>query len=189
MDQLVVDRRAELIQRPAEGNQHAAPAELGESGHPFGKEDRRHVRLLEILVAAVDDERDRLLHLIDEETPQAVIPLFGHREGDPREVFFLRIEVEPEVLALEHIPVEPRVLDLVLSEDQELSARQVRQGDQERYGDDRGESPGGHPQRRNGQGARHVPIVGEPAAPSEGLTGRIQPENGAAALRRRTCCG
>jgi len=69
---------------------------------------------------------------------QGVVTRFGVRQRDAPQLFFFGIVIEVHVLAAQHAPIEPTVLDLVLTEVAELGRE--RRGESDRQGDGADES-------------------------------------------------
>ena len=124
--QLVAQGMAELRQVAAERHGDAALQEIGRAQEAFRRDEREDVGLLEVHVRRVDDERDAGGDLVAEAERERVVALLGIGERGAREFLLDRIVVQVHVLALEHAPVEPAVLDLVLPELEELGGGGAR---------------------------------------------------------------
>jgi hypothetical protein len=71
---------------------------------------------LELGRAGVENERLPTRELVIEEAGQPGIPSLGHSSRMPSRGLFRRIEVDVEVLGLEHLEIEALVLDFVATE-------------------------------------------------------------------------
>ena len=106
----------ELGERPGIREDDAPLHELGEALHALRNEEGAHVRLLEVVVGAVDDERDHAGDFVLELGREILIALFGEDQGQPRDRLFLGIVENLDVIALQGQPVEILVLNLVFPE-------------------------------------------------------------------------
>ena len=126
VNELVPDDVAEFRDRSVCGDDDAPLEEFKKSAHPFRDESFRRVRLLEVNVGAVEDQRDPHVHGVVEFLLQERIALL--REVGPpfRKLLHLGIIIDVEMIGLEDAPVEFGVLDFVPSEIEELGVRRGR---------------------------------------------------------------
>ncbi len=116
MDQLVGQGVLELRIGAGEEQDDPVAQPLGDAGGALGDLELEDVRLLEIRLGRVEDERLPMLPIVTEDLRQPRVRPLRHagRVHDRR--LLLRIVVDVEVLRLEHLEIEIVVLDLVLSE-------------------------------------------------------------------------
>ncbi len=113
--QLVGDQSLQLVGRLVDRDHHAVEQRLGEGGDALGHERREQVGLLELGVGLVEDDRDRLRHLVLEAGRDLEVRAL-EVGGEPRQVLLeLGVVVDLEVRALVDAPREVVVLDLVLA--------------------------------------------------------------------------
>jgi hypothetical protein len=134
--QLVPDRVAELGVAPPERQRHAALQEFRDPEQPFGRDEGKDVCLLEVGMRRVHDEWNAPQHGVVEPPLERIIALFRVRQRDAAELFFFGIVVEIDVLAAQHAPIEPAVLNLVLPEVAELGAQRSAAGHEDGKGAD-----------------------------------------------------
>ena len=96
---LVVEHVAEFGVGARVREHHAALHEVREPLNPFGNEERAHVRLLEVVVRAVDDHRDHARHLVLKLGREILVALLGEDDGEPGDRLFLRVIEDLDVLA------------------------------------------------------------------------------------------
>ncbi len=106
----------EVAVRPREGQHHPALRVLGEPARSLPKKIRGDVRLLEVAVRGVENEGDLLFDLVPEDRAEARVGALGHPSGVDRGGALAFVEVDPEMLGLDHRPLQVLVLDLVLAE-------------------------------------------------------------------------
>jgi hypothetical protein len=114
--QLVGDEALQLVRRQVDGQDHAAADRLGEGQHSFGHEVGEEVRLLELGVRLVEDERDREVDLVLEVPRDLLIRALGVGHDAAQVLLELGVVVDLEVRALVDAPGEAVVRDLVLPE-------------------------------------------------------------------------
>ena len=131
MHQLVADGMAEVAVAPGEREGDPALQELRDAEQALRRHEGEHVRLLEVGVRGVDDERHAALHVVCEAALQHAVALLGVSERHATQLVLFRIEVEVHVLTAQHAPIEAAVLDLVLPEVAELGRRRRGEGREE----------------------------------------------------------
>ena len=114
--QLVSDRVPELCVVAVERHRHPLLQELGDSEDTLGRDEREDVRLLEVGVRRVDDERDATGRREAELLLEVEEALLRVVESNAGELLLGRIEVEIDVRSAQHLPIESAVLHLVLAE-------------------------------------------------------------------------
>ena len=134
MHQLVAERVAELAVAAPERQRHATLQELRDAQQPLGRNEGQDVRLLEVRMGGVDNERDTPRDGMIEAPLERVIALLGIGERHPPQLLGVGVIVEVDVLTAEHVPIEAPVLDLVLAEVAELGGE--RRGERERQTQD-----------------------------------------------------
>src|SRR5262249_43739920 len=85
---------------------------------------RDHVRLLEVRGRGVEDDRLPFAELVAHHAREAAVPPLGHPGRVLYRSLLVGVEIDVEVLGLQHLVVELLVLDLVLAE--VLGRRRVR---------------------------------------------------------------
>ena len=90
------------------------------------------VRLLEIRLRGVQDDRLPALELVVQDAGQAGVPPLGHARGVQGRRPLGRIVVDLEVLGLDDLEIEGLVLDLVLSEVLRCQRRRAEQRERRR---------------------------------------------------------
>jgi hypothetical protein len=114
--QLVGDEALQAVRRLVDGQHHAPAHGLREGQHPFGHEVREEVRLLELGVRLVEDERDREVDLVLQVPRDLLVRALRVGDDAPEVLLELRVVVDLEVRALVDAPGEAVVGDLVLAE-------------------------------------------------------------------------
>src|SRR5207249_4850831 len=97
--QLVANRVPEFGVAAAERERDPPLQELRDTEQAFRRNEGEDVRLLEVTVRRVDDQRDTARDGVIEATLERVVARFGVCKGDAAELFFFRIVVEIDVLA------------------------------------------------------------------------------------------
>jgi hypothetical protein len=115
--ELVAEDVVGVAQRFGERHDDPVLQALGEPARGLRQGRGRRVRLLEVGLVGVHDDRLAVFEIVLEHAAQARVPALGHPGGigDQRVVFRL-VRVEVEALGLQHVPVELLVLDLVAAE-------------------------------------------------------------------------
>ena len=127
MDELVAENMVGFGERAGERQHDAALQSFGDAARALADHAADDVGLLEIGVRRIENERLARLHLVLEDARQARIPALGHA-ADARGVLALFfIEIDVEVIGLQHFELEVLVLDLVASEVLRLRGRRGRQ--------------------------------------------------------------
>src|SRR5690606_37760571 len=136
VDQLVAQRLEELRVVAAEREGDPAFEVFREPEDALGDEARVEVRLLEVLVRRVDDEGDAFERMVPEPSRELLERFLGVGEGEPRDWLLLGVVVDVDVFAVEDVPLEVAVLDLVLPERDRLalSFRHGREQGEEQEG-------------------------------------------------------
>ena len=138
MNELVAQHMVSFGKRSGQ-RQHDAPLQsFGDTAGAFADHAADDVGLLEVGVRGVEDERLARAHLVLEDAREARVPALGHA-ADARGVLALFfVEIDVEVLGLEHLELEFLVLDLVAPEILRLGGRCGRQEQAGRPTDRRG---------------------------------------------------
>jgi hypothetical protein len=136
--QLVADQRVLLVGWQVHGQDHAVLDRLGEGADELGDEVEGHVRLLELDVRLVVDERDAELDLVVQDLRQPHVLALGVAHHLLQQGLLLGVVVDVEVRRPVDVPVEPLVGDLVLAEGER--GRGDRRGDQQERGEDERDS-------------------------------------------------
>ncbi len=149
-------------ERPAERENDAAAQWLGDPAGAFAHLAGDDVVLLEIGVRGVQHERLAPSKLVPKKAFEARVPALGETRCDLDASPLAWIEVDVEVLGLEHLKVESSVLNLVLAEVLRRGVERRRQHAQDRADqDDRAAS---HSDRHDGtprtrtRNPRHSPV-------------------------------
>ena len=116
MDELMAKHVIGLGQRAGERQHDAALQPLGDAACSLANRAADHVGLLEIRVRRIENERLTGLHLVLEDARQARIPALGHSADACGAFALVFIEINIEVIGLQHFELEIFVLDLVPSE-------------------------------------------------------------------------
>ena len=120
MNQLVPDDVAKIPHRTVVWNDDAPFEKLEETADAFRDKVGRRVRLLEVKVRAVKNERDAIEDVMIELLLEHAITLFGKVCTALREILHLRIIIDVEVFGLEDMPIEISILDFIAAEGEEL---------------------------------------------------------------------
>ncbi len=120
VDELVAQRVAEFRVTAPERQRHSSLQEFSDTENSLRRDEGEDVRLLEVDVGGVDDERNALADFVAEPSRERVVTLLGVDERGARDAFFLRIEKDIDVLAGNDVPIEATILDLVLAEPADL---------------------------------------------------------------------
>ena len=121
MHKLVAENMVGLGQRAGERQHDAALHPLGDAARSLADHAADDVGLLEVRVRRIENEGLARLHLVLEDARQARIPALSH-PADARGAFALVfVEINIEVVGLQHFELEIFVLDLVPSEVLRLS--------------------------------------------------------------------
>ncbi len=126
MDKFMVNDVAELAVAPLERNHHAVLEELGDTADALLQVLPDHVRLLEIVVGIVHDNRNPVRDLVPEEMTDGNVRAFRGFGGKHGQVIPPLRVVDVKVIALNELPGEPLILNLVLAEDGVLRFRDRR---------------------------------------------------------------
>ena len=89
---------------------------LGHSAGAFAELALDRVGLPEMRPARVENQRLPAAQLVIQQTRQTRVPTLGEPGRHARGIFFLRIEIDVEVLGLQHLEVELLVLNFVATE-------------------------------------------------------------------------
>src|SRR5690606_11224182 len=89
---------------------------LRHAARTLADEPGQRVRLLEVRVVRVHDQRLRALELVLERPREALVPALRHARDVRDRLLLRRIEIEVPVRELEDAEVEVLVLDLVATE-------------------------------------------------------------------------
>ncbi len=116
VNQLVPNRVPEVLVAAVERQCDAPLQELREAGDPLREEIRGDVRLLEVLMRRVDDQRYAPERAVAEQRREGVEALLGVAQRQLRQRLLLRIIVDIHVGSGEDVPIEIGVLDFVLAE-------------------------------------------------------------------------
>ncbi len=100
----------------ADGQHDAALHRLGDSARPFAQDAFHDVGLLEMGMSGVEDERLASGQLMIEDACEARVPALGNTRGFAGGLCLLRVEMDVEVLRLEHLELERLILNFVLAE-------------------------------------------------------------------------
>src|SRR5215510_15969381 len=128
---------AELGEIAAERERDPALEKVGDAEQPFGRGERKDVGLLEIAVRRVNNEGDAVGHLMTELEAKNLVALLRVLQRGRRQLGFFGIEVQVDVRALQNLPFELAILDLVLTENGKLRVpgcgghREKNKGEQE----------------------------------------------------------
>ena len=139
VDEFVADHPAEPLEVAVGGEDDAPLEELEEPADPVRDEPGRDVRLLEVDVGRVEDERRPAREAVGEAVLQLRVLLFGEGRPDLGERARLRVVVDVEVGRPEHLPVEALVLHLVAAEVVAVLAARGRREEHPHEGDERHE--------------------------------------------------
>ena len=138
VNELVVEDALELGQRAAQGQGNPALEELGEAGDALGQVAGDDVRLLEVDVRGINDQRNSALHGVAESALGMTESGLGHVTGIRSQLRFFRVEVEIEVFGLHLLPLETVVLHLVLAESVQLTVPVAAHREHQRHGQEGG---------------------------------------------------
>ncbi len=116
MHELMPQHMARLRIRGGERHHHPLAARLRESAGPGSDRLVGDVRLPEVGIVGVKDDRFLLLEAVVEDLRVAVVPPLRHAGGIADRPLLFRIEMKDEVLRLERAELEILVLDLVATE-------------------------------------------------------------------------
>jgi len=114
--QLVPDHPLELIAGPVVGNDHPPFDEFKKSPHPLGDEIGNGIRLLEVKVGGIKDERNFFQDGKVEFLLQKLKAYLRIMGPCPGQFLLLGIIIDVEMIGLQHLPVKIGVLDLVAAE-------------------------------------------------------------------------
>ena len=126
VDQLVADDVVQIAERAAGGQHDTAAESLGDTAGALADPAAYRVGLLELRRAGVEDQRLAAVQLVIEDAGQPGIPPLRHASGVCRCLFLGGIEMDVEVLGLEHPEIEAFVLDFVPAEVLGLDRRRQR---------------------------------------------------------------
>jgi hypothetical protein len=118
--ELMAQRVAELGVAPSERKRDASLEKLGDAENSFRRYEGQDVRLLEVHVRRINDQRNALPDLVAESARKRIVALLRVHECGARDAFFFRIKEDVDVLPGEHVPIETPVLNLVLAEPPDL---------------------------------------------------------------------
>src|SRR5688572_10555784 len=113
--ELVAKGVAELGVASPKWKRNTSLEELGDAKDSLRRHEGKDVRLLEVDVRRIDDERNALANLVAETARERIVALLGVHEGRAGDAVFLGIEEDIDVLAGEHVPIEAPILNLVLA--------------------------------------------------------------------------
>ncbi len=116
MNQLMSDNVVQVPKCPAGGKHDPAAEGLRNPASALADSPAYCVGLLELRCAGVEDQRLAAGQLVVEDARQPGVPPFRHPCCMDCGGFLRRIEVDVEVLGLEHPEVEALVLDFVSAE-------------------------------------------------------------------------
>src|SRR5688500_13260183 len=105
----MAQRVAELGIAPSERKRDASLEKLGDAKNSYRGNEREDVRLLEIHVRRIHDQRNALPDLVAESARERIVALLRVHECGARDAFFYRIKEDVDVLPGEHVPIETPV--------------------------------------------------------------------------------
>jgi hypothetical protein len=123
VDELVADHVVRVGERTRQREDDPPAQRLGDATGPLPHLARDDVVLLEIDRRRVEHQGLAAAELMLEEPRQPRVPALRHPRGDLRAPFLARVEVDVEVLRLEHLEIEMVILNLVLAEILRLGRR------------------------------------------------------------------
>jgi hypothetical protein len=130
--QLVAEHVVGLGERAAHREHDPALEGLGHTARPLARGAAQRVGLLELRVAAVEDDRLPLPELEVQDVAQAVVPALRHPAHLRGGVLLLRVVIDVEVVGLEHLELEVLPLHGVPAEILGLRRRGGSEGGQGR---------------------------------------------------------
>ena len=116
MRQFVADHVIGFAQGRAGRQDDTALEALGDAAGSFARLLPEHIGLLEIRRVGVDDQRLPAAQLVAQNRRQARVPPFRHAPSLGRQLRFLIVEVDIEMLGLENLEVERLILNGVAAE-------------------------------------------------------------------------
>ena len=123
MYQLVAQHVIGLGQRASKRQDHTALQRLGHAPDPLVDHPGDGVGLFEVGMRGVQDHWLSAPQILTEKTGEAGVPSLGHPCRVTCGIAFLRVEIDVEVLRLQHLEGELAVLNLVATEVLRLSDR------------------------------------------------------------------
>src|SRR5688500_8560677 len=127
MHKLVAENMVSFGERSCQWQHHSALEPLGDASGAFSDHAADDVRLFEVGVRGIQYERLTRAHLVLEDARQSCVPPLGHAADAGGSLALFLVEIDVEVVGLEHLEFEIFVLHLVPTEVLRLRRRGGRE--------------------------------------------------------------
>ncbi len=117
VNHLMPNDAPEPVQIPVGRNHYSAFQKLEEASHAIGNKAGCDIRLLEVEIGRVKNQRYPVIERKIESILELAVRLFREIRAMFRQIQHLRVVVDVEMIRFKNLPVEVLVLDLVVTEE------------------------------------------------------------------------